>query len=61
MGWTARVKFPEKARYFSIPQSPVRFWDPPSLLYNGYGSKAAGVSSAKVKNGEAIFPLPHMS
>jgi hypothetical protein len=53
-------------------QRPHRLYGPPSLLSNGYGDsfpggKAAGSldlqlqSSAKVKNGGAVPPLPNMS
>jgi hypothetical protein len=62
---------PGSARFFSSPQ---RLWGPPSLLFNEYrGALSSGLkrpgreadrsppSSAKVKNGGAIPPLPHTS
>jgi hypothetical protein len=52
-------------KFFSIAQGPDRFWDPPSLLSNGYrGNISPEVkrseltpSSADVNNSGAIFPL----
>jgi hypothetical protein len=49
---------------FSTPQRPDRLWDPPNLLFNGYRGREdehSPASSAEVKNGEAIPPLPHTS
>jgi hypothetical protein len=31
-----RVRIPVEARIFSFSYHPYRFWDPPSLLSNGY-------------------------
>jgi hypothetical protein len=36
MGWLAGVRFPAGAKFFSSSQRPGRFWDPTSLLSNGY-------------------------
>jgi hypothetical protein len=62
------------ARLFSCPQRPDPLWGPPSLLSNGYqpqfpqGVKRPGheadhshPSSAEVKNGGVMPPLPNMS
>jgi hypothetical protein len=63
------VRFLEGARvYFFSQQRPDRLWGRPSLLSSGYrGVKRpeceAGhfsLSSAEVKKGGAIPPLPHM-
>jgi hypothetical protein len=63
-------------RFFSTPKCPDQLWGPPSLLISGYqelfpggwGVKQSGheadhslPSSAEVKNGGALPPLPHMS
>jgi hypothetical protein len=58
-------------RFFSSPHHPDRLWSPPSLLTNGsvsLGVRRPGreadrslLSSAEVKNGGAIPPLPHTS
>jgi hypothetical protein len=72
-GWTARVRFPAGARFFSSLQCSDRFWGPPTLLSNGYRrlnprvkrewreADHSPLSSAEVKNGGIIPPLPHMS
>jgi hypothetical protein len=66
---------PNSARFFFSPQRPDQLWGPPSLLSNGYrgGEISSGVkrqgheanhsprSTAEVKNGGAIPPLPHIS
>jgi hypothetical protein len=56
-----------KGKIFS-PQRPHRLWDPSSHLSNGYGgnfsrgeANHSPPSSAEVKNGGAISPLPLMS
>jgi hypothetical protein len=62
---------PGSARFFFSLQRPDRLWGPPSLLSNGYqglllrGAKRQGreadhspPSSAEVKNGGAMPPLP---
>jgi hypothetical protein len=39
-----RVRVPIRAKFFSSPCHPDQFWDPPSLLSNGYwGSLSLGV------------------
>jgi hypothetical protein len=56
-------------RFFSSPRCPDQLWGPPSLLFSGYlGVKWWGheadhspPSSARVKKGGAIPPLPHLS
>jgi hypothetical protein len=60
-------------RFSSTPQRPYRLWGPFSLISNGYRAVFPGVkqpgreadhsppSSAEVKNGGAILPLPHTS
>jgi hypothetical protein len=63
---------PGRERFLSSPRRPNRLWGPPSLLSNGYrwrfppGVKRPGreadhlpPSSAEVKNGGAIPPLPN--
>jgi hypothetical protein len=37
MGWMAGVQILEGARFFSLAKRSDRFWDPSSLLSNGYG------------------------
>jgi hypothetical protein len=57
-------------RFFLSPQRPDQFWDPSNLLQSGYRGAPTGVkcpgreadhsllSSAEVKNGRVIPPLP---
>jgi hypothetical protein len=64
------VSFPVSAIFLFSPQGPDRLWGLPSLLTNGYcrpfpGVKQPGTeadlsppSSAEVKNGGDIPPLP---
>jgi hypothetical protein len=35
-GWTAGIRFPAGARFFSSPYRPDRLWGPSSVLSNGY-------------------------
>jgi hypothetical protein len=71
-GWAARGSIPGSARFFSYLQRPDRFWGQPSLLSNGYRralflrirqpcreADHSPPSSAEVKHGGAIPPLPH--
>jgi hypothetical protein len=69
-GWTARFRFPVGARLFSSPQSPNQAqsaplqWAPgsPFLAVKRPRREAdhSPPSSAEVKNGGAIPPLPHL-
>jgi hypothetical protein len=60
---------PDSARFIPYLQRPDRLWGPPSLLYNGYlwlfppGHEAdhSTPSSAEVKKGGVIPPLPNVS
>jgi hypothetical protein len=71
-----RDSIPDKRKSFlSIPQRPDRLWGPTSLLYNRYQglflflevklpdfeADHSPPSSAEVKNGGAILPLPYKS
>jgi hypothetical protein len=59
---------PGSAKFFLSPQSPVRHWSPPSLIYNGYRGSLLGMkcpvceahhsppSSPEVKN-DGVVPL----
>jgi hypothetical protein len=74
-GLDGRGLIPDKGkRILSTPQRPYRLRGPSSLLFNGYwGAVSPGVkrpgrgadhsspSSAEVKNGVAMPPLPHTS
>jgi hypothetical protein len=63
---------PGIAKFFSSAQKPNRFWDPPSLLSNdcldsfprmkllGHEACHSPTSSAEVKNGGFIPPLPRV-
>jgi hypothetical protein len=71
--WTAGIRSRQDKRFFSSPQSPDRFWNPQSLLTNGYqaidprGKEVrreadhSSASSIEVKKHGAASPLPHIS
>jgi hypothetical protein len=58
------VSIPGMERFFSS-QHPDRLWGPPNLLSNGYLGRFpqdhSPPSSAEIKNGGTIHPLPHTS
>jgi hypothetical protein len=69
-----RVRFPARTLFFFSPCRPDRLWSSASLLYKGYrelfargwsgkqqGCESDHSSSAEIKNGGAIPPLPRMS
>jgi hypothetical protein len=65
------VRIPVGAKIFFSPRRPDRFWDPPSLLSNGYQGLSPGVkrqgretdqsppTSARSRISGSIHPLPH--
>jgi hypothetical protein len=73
-GWKAGVRFSAGATFLSSQQRPDWLYGPPRLLPNGYlglfplwakrsrrETYHSPHSSAKVKNGEALLPVPHIS
>jgi hypothetical protein len=74
MGWRVGVQFLAKARFFSSPQSPDQLLAPtqppiqwvlgalsPEIKWPGWEPDHSPPSSAKVKNGGTISPLPMSS
>jgi hypothetical protein len=52
---------PGRAGFFSSPQSPNRLWSSPShpgVKWPGHEADHSSPSSAEVKNGGAVPPLP---
>jgi hypothetical protein len=68
-----RGSIPGRARFYWFPQRPDRLGGPPSLLSNGYREALSlevrwpareadhsPPSTAEVRNGGAVPPLPHV-